>query len=115
MIARPCERESQEKFSTMKVHEYQGRQLLADAGIPVPPGEMVESVDAAVSAARTLFNGGAALAVIKAQVHAGGRGKAGFVRLVKSVDEALNTPANELINAERRPATTMPRTPAGKT
>jgi succinyl-CoA synthetase beta subunit len=72
----------------MKVHEYQARQLLADAGIPVPPGQMVQSVPEAVSAAETLFKGGATLAVVKAQVHAGGRGKAGFVKLVRTVDEA---------------------------
>jgi succinyl-CoA synthetase beta subunit len=72
----------------MKVHEYQGRQLLADAGVPVPGGAMVESVDAAVAEAAKLFDGGATLAVIKAQVHAGGRGKAGFVKLVKTADEA---------------------------
>ena len=71
----------------MKVHEYQARQLLAEGGIPVPPGEMAQSVEEAVAAAEKLFAGGATLAVIKAQVHAGGRGKAGFVRLVKSVDE----------------------------
>ncbi|MCP3902154.1 MAG: ADP-forming succinate--CoA ligase subunit beta [Planctomycetes bacterium] len=72
----------------MKIHEYQGRQLLADAGIPVPAGEMVQGVEEAVNAAQRLFDGGAELAVIKAQVHAGGRGKAGFVKLVKSVDDA---------------------------
>ena len=72
----------------MKIHEYQARQLLADAGIPVPPGRMVQSVDEAVQAAKQLFDAGAGLAVIKGQVHAGGRGKAGFVTLVKSVEEA---------------------------
>ncbi len=72
----------------MKIHEYQGRQLLKDAGVSVPGGRMVESVDDAVAAATELFDGGATLAVIKAQVHAGGRGKAGFVKLVKTVDEA---------------------------
>ncbi len=72
----------------MKVHEYQGRQLLADAGIPVPGGAMVESVDAAVAETTKLLDAGASLVVVKAQVHAGGRGKAGFVKLVKTVDEA---------------------------
>ena len=72
----------------MKVHEYQGRQLLADAGIPVPGGAMVESVDAAVAETTKLLDAGASLVVIKAQVHAGGRGKAGFVKLVKTADEA---------------------------
>jgi len=72
----------------MKVHEYQGRQLLADAGIPVPGGAMVESVDAAVAETTKLLDAGASLVVIKAQVHAGGRGKAGFVKLIKTADEA---------------------------
>ena len=72
----------------MKIHEYQARQLLADAGIPVPDGTAVQTVDDAVAAARTLIDGGATLLVVKAQVHAGGRGKAGFVKLVRSVEEA---------------------------
>ena len=72
----------------MKIHEYQARELLADAGIPVPAGRMVQTVDDAVAAAKTLFENGSRQVVIKAQVHAGGRGKAGFVKLVKSVDEA---------------------------
>ncbi len=72
----------------MKIHEYQGRQLLADAGIPVLPGTMVESIEQTEHAARRLFDDGAKQIVIKAQVHAGGRGKAGFVKLVKSAAEA---------------------------
>ncbi len=73
----------------MKIHEYQGRDLLASAGVPVPAGKMVQSIDEAESAAKEIFAGGAAKqAVIKAQVHAGGRGKAGFVKLVKSPAEA---------------------------
>ncbi len=61
----------------MKVHEYQARQLLAEAGVPVPKSEVVETVDAAVTAYQKI--GGKA--VVKAQVFAGGRGKAGFVKL----------------------------------
>ncbi len=72
----------------MKVHEYQARELLAGAGIPVPAGKMVQTVDDAEAAAKAVFSSGAKLAVIKAQVHAGGRGKAGFVKLVKSPAEA---------------------------
>ena len=72
----------------MKVHEYQARQLLSDAGMPVPPGAMVETVDAAVAECKRLFDAGASLIVIKAQVHAGGRGKAGFVKLVKNIEDA---------------------------
>jgi succinyl-CoA synthetase beta subunit len=72
----------------MKIHEYQARQLLADAGIPVPAGAMVQTVEAAVTEAKRIFASGESLVVIKAQVHAGGRGKAGFVKLVRSADEA---------------------------
>ena len=71
----------------MKIHEYQARGLLADAGIPVPPGRMVESVEDAVSEAKRLFQGGTSLIVVKAQVHAGGRGKAGFVKLANTPQE----------------------------
>jgi len=72
----------------MRIHEYQARQLLAEAGIPVPEGRMVQSVDDAATEARRLLDGGARIVVIKAQVHAGGRGKAGFVKVVNSVAEA---------------------------
>ena len=72
----------------MKIHEYQARALLSDAGIPVPPGCMIETVDAAVKETQRLIDDGSSLIVVKAQVHAGGRGKAGFVKLVRSVEEA---------------------------
>lgn len=72
----------------MKIHEYQARELLADAGIPVPSGTMVKTVEEAEQAAKQLLEGGAGRIVIKAQVHAGGRGKAGFVKLVESSQEA---------------------------
>jgi|TARA_B100000959_G_scaffold232455_1_gene249372 succinyl-CoA synthetase beta subunit len=71
----------------MKIHEYQARQLLADAGIPVPSGTMVTSINAANDAAKSLFDAGATLLVVKAQVHAGGRGKAGFVTLCRTPEE----------------------------
>lgn len=67
----------------MKVHEYQARQLLADEGVPVPPAQVVHSVDAAVAAYQSI--GGRT--VVKAQVFAGGRGKAGFVKLCGTADE----------------------------
>jgi len=72
----------------MRIHEYQGRQLLADAGMPVPAGAMVQSVDDAASEAKRLFDEGAKIVVVKAQVHAGGRGKAGFVKVVNNTAEA---------------------------
>ena len=72
----------------MKVHEYQARQLLADAGIPVPPAEVALSATEAANAYAQVQEAGGGLAVVKAQVHAGGRGKGGGVKLVRSADEA---------------------------
>src|SRR6185436_13613468 len=69
----------------MKIHEYQARQILSDNGITVPPAEVVRSPHAAEDAFKK-FN--VPLCVVKAQVYAGGRGKAGFVKLVKSAQEA---------------------------
>jgi succinyl-CoA synthetase beta subunit len=68
----------------MNLHEYQSKQLFAEYGIPVPEGVPAESADAAVAAIETL---GGDLWVVKAQVHAGGRGKAGGVKLARSADE----------------------------
>ena len=69
----------------MKIHEYQARQILSDHGIAVPPAEVIRMPEAAADAFKN-FN--APMCVVKAQVYAGGRGKAGFVKLVKSADEA---------------------------
>src|SRR3954464_10152949 len=69
----------------MKIHEYQARQILSENGIPVPPADVVRSPE---EAARSFEKFGAPLCVVKAQVYAGGRGKAGFVKLVKSAAEA---------------------------
>jgi len=68
----------------MNLHEYQSKRLFADYGIPVPRGIPAETSDAAVAAAEEL---GGELWVVKAQVHAGGRGKAGGVKLAKNLDE----------------------------
>lgn len=69
----------------MKIHEYQARQILQQAGIAVPPAQVVRSPQEA-GQAFTKF--ACPMCVVKAQVYAGGRGKAGFVKLVKSADEA---------------------------
>ena len=61
----------------MKIHEYQAKELLRDHGIPVPRGEMAETPDAAKGIAEKLGAG----TVVKAQIHAGGRGKGGGVKL----------------------------------
>jgi len=68
----------------MNLHEYQSKQLFADYGIPVPRGIPAETPDAAVIAAQEL---GGMLWVVKAQVHAGGRGKAGGVKLARTLDQ----------------------------
>ena len=66
----------------MKVHEYQARALLAEAGVPVPASHVVETVDEAVAAHNQIGT----KTVVKAQVFAGGRGKAGFVKLCDTAD-----------------------------
>jgi succinyl-CoA synthetase beta subunit len=67
----------------MNLHEYQSKQLFAKYAIPIPTGKVASTADEAVAAAREL---GGALWVVKAQVHAGGRGKAGGVKLAKDLD-----------------------------
>jgi len=89
----------------MKIHEFQARQLLSNAGISVPSGKMVTTVEEAHVAARSLFAAGSKMAVVKAQVHAGGRGKAGFVKVVKSIDEALAAAKFMLGNRMKSPQT----------
>jgi len=69
----------------MKIHEYQAKAILAKFGVPVPRGEVVFKKDEARAAAQRL---GTPVVVVKAQIHAGGRGKAGGVKLAKSPDEA---------------------------
>ena len=69
----------------MKIHEYQAKELLRKYGVPTPRGVPCFSVDEAVQAAKTL---GGPVWVVKAQIHAGGRGKGGGVKLARSVDEA---------------------------
>jgi len=68
----------------MKIHEYQGKEILRQFGVPTPRGMACFSVDEAVAAARQL---GGAVWVVKAQIHAGGRGKGGGVKVAKSLDD----------------------------
>jgi succinyl-CoA synthetase beta subunit len=73
----------------MKIHEYQARDLLESAGIPVPPGHVIQaSSEAAAAYKAATQDTDSTLVVVKAQVHAGGRGKAGFVKLVNTAAEA---------------------------
>ncbi len=71
----------------MKLHEYQAKELLEKYGVAMQPGLVARTVDEAVEAARTLQAGGASLWVVKAQIHAGGRGKGGGVKLARSLDD----------------------------
>ncbi|HSY65788.1 MAG TPA: ADP-forming succinate--CoA ligase subunit beta [Terriglobales bacterium] len=72
----------------MKIHEYQAKAILKKYGVPVPRGEMAETREQVQAAAKKLFDAGASGVVVKAQIHAGGRGKGGGVKIAKSVDEA---------------------------
>src|SRR5256886_11874687 len=77
----------------LKIHEYQGKEVLREYGVPTPRGFPAFSVDAAVEAARKL---GGKVWVVKAQIHAGGRGKGGGVKVAKSVEEVKKNAAQIL-------------------
>jgi succinyl-CoA synthetase beta subunit len=72
----------------MKIHEYQAKEILAKYGVAVPKGEMAATYDEAVDVAKRLFAGGAKAVVVKAQIHAGGRGKGGGVKVTKNLEAA---------------------------
>jgi len=91
----------------MKVHEYQAKELFRQAGVPVPSGLTARTADEAGAAFTKL---GAPLAVVKAQIHAGGRGKAGGVKLVRSAAEARAAAAGML----GRALVTIQTGPAGR-
>jgi succinyl-CoA synthetase beta subunit len=77
----------------MNIHEYQGKEVLRQYGVSVPKGKVAFTVDEAVEAAKEL---GTAVVVVKAQIHAGGRGKAGGVKVAKSLDE-VRTYASQIL------------------
>jgi succinyl-CoA synthetase beta subunit len=77
----------------MNIHEYQGKELLKQYGVKVPEGKVAFTVEEAVEAAKQL---GTSVVVVKAQIHAGGRGKAGGVKVAKSLDE-VRTYATEIL------------------
>ncbi|WP_421384566.1 ADP-forming succinate--CoA ligase subunit beta [Bacillus salacetis] len=77
----------------MNIHEYQGKEILRNNGVAVPNGKVAFTPDEAVEAAKTLDS---SVYVVKAQIHAGGRGKAGGVKIAKSLDE-VRTYAEELL------------------
>lgn len=77
----------------MNIHEYQGKEILRNFGVPVPEGRVAFTPEEAVQAARELASD---IWVVKAQIHAGGRGKAGGVKIAKSLDE-VKTHAESLL------------------
>ncbi|KMK96529.1 ADP-forming succinate--CoA ligase subunit beta [Rossellomorea marisflavi] len=77
----------------MNIHEYQGKEILRNNGVSVPNGKVAFTADEAVEAAKTLES---SVYVVKAQIHAGGRGKAGGVKIAKSLDD-VRTYADELL------------------
>ncbi len=91
----------------MNIHEYQAKDVLKGFGVPVPKGAPAFSVDEAVKAAEAL---GGPVWVVKAQIHAGGRGKAGGVKVVKSIDD-VRTEAGRILGST---LVTHQTGPAGK-
>src|ERR1039458_326643 len=77
----------------MNIHEYQAKAVLREFGVPVPRGVPAFSVDEALKGAEEL---GGPVWVVKAQIHAGGRGKAGGVKVVKSIDDVKKESARIL-------------------
>jgi succinyl-CoA synthetase beta subunit len=88
----------------MKIHEYQAKEILRKYGVPTPRGVACFSVDEAVEAAKTL---GGAVWVVKAQIHAGGRGKGGGVKVAKSLDE-VRARAGEILGMQLKTHQTGP-------
>ena len=93
----------------MNLHEYQGKELLKSYGIEIQEGIVAESVDAAVVAYNKIAEEtGTKFAVVKAQIHAGGRGKGGGVKVVKSMEDAKET-AGSILGMMLK----TPQTPGG--
>ena len=88
----------------MKIHEYQGKEILAQFGVPVPRGYPAFSVREATEAAQKL---GGPVWVVKAQIHAGGRGKGGGVKLARSLDEVSKL-AGEILGMQLKTHQTGP-------
>ena len=80
----------------MKIHEYQAKQILAKYGVTIPRGKVAFTVDEAVKAAEEL---GTEICVVKAQIHAGGRGKGGGVKVSKGLD-AVRTNAEQILGMQ---------------
>lgn len=85
----------------MKLHEYQGKEILKSFGLPIQEGIVAETVDQAYEAAKNLYPGGGEknFFVVKAQIHAGGRGKGGGVKLAKGLDKVKDI-ASQIIGMQ---------------
>ena len=88
----------------MKIHEYQAKKILSDFGVPVPEGVVCSTVEEVAGAASELASGETPVAV-KAQIHAGGRGKGGGIKLVKTPEEAAEAASQILGSALVTPQT----------
>ena len=80
----------------MNLHEYQGKQLLAGYGVKVPKSSVANTPEEAVSAAKALFDQGSKGCAVKAQIHAGGRGKGGGVKIAKTLEDVKKY-ANDIL------------------
>jgi succinyl-CoA synthetase beta subunit len=76
------------KTKRMKIHEYQAKDILERYGVAVPKGEVANTLEESLDVARRLFSSGAKGVVVKAQIHAGGRGKGGGVKVAKTLAQA---------------------------
>src|SRR5687768_18587784 len=88
----------------MKIHEYQGKEILRSFGVPVPRGIPAFTIQEAVEAAQKL---GGPVWVVKAQIHAGGRGKGGGVKVAKSIDDVKRL-AGEILGMQLKTHQTGP-------
>jgi len=88
----------------MKIHEYQGKEILRNFGVPVPRGIPAFTVQEAVEAAQKL---GGPVWVVKAQIHAGGRGKGGGVKVAKTIDDVQRI-AGEILGMQLKTHQTGP-------
>ena len=81
----------------MNLHEYQAKELIASYGVPIQKGIMAETLDDAITAYEKIKEeSGSPVAIVKAQIHAGGRGKGGGVKLAKNLDEIKEHAGNIL-------------------
>ncbi len=96
----------------MKIHEYQGKEILRQFGVPVPRGIPAFTVQEAVEAAQKL---GGPVWVVKAQIHAGGRGKGGGVKVAKTIDDVKKLAEQMAPKARRSAACTSKTAPTSRT